>query len=222
MLQSVARKKARTFRFKSNQPSLAFSRLDKSDQIRRSKGRRIGVLGGSFNPAHIGHRHISLQALRRLDLDEVWWLLSPQNPLKVEQASSEDLRFASCLKLTRHPRLFVTRFEFGLATQYTADTLTVLKREFCAKDFVWLMGADNLLNFHKWHRWQEIAETVPIGIMSRPGSGIRSLAGVTANRLRSKRTKGRNLSRLRPPAWRFVTGPRIDISSTELRNAGLF
>ena len=99
-------------------PSLAYRRLPTTDQVRRSCGRRIGILGGSFNPAHIGHLHISVQALRRLDLDEVWWLLTPQNPLKDEdETAAEDRRYASCLKLTKHPRLFVTRFEFGLKSK---------------------------------------------------------------------------------------------------------
>ena len=132
---------------------------------------RIGLLGGSFNPAHRGHRYVSLQALRALKLDEVWWLVSPGNPLK---AGASDMapfraRLASARAMARHAPIRVTGIERRLKTRYTADTLVKLRRSFPKHDLIWLMGADNLDQFHRWERWRHIARTVPIAVVARPG-----------------------------------------------------
>lgn len=129
---------------------------------------RIGLVGGSFNPAHRGHRHISIEALRRLALDEVWWLVSPQNPLK-DKAGMAPLtaRMESARRAARHPRIRPTDIETALGTAYTVDTIIALKRAFPQHRFVWIMGADNLLQFSRWKRWRDIAREVPIAVMAR-------------------------------------------------------
>ena len=132
---------------------------------------RIGLLGGSFNPAHAGHRHISLEALRALDLDELWWLVSPGNPLKDGHSDMAPLaaRLASARKVARGSRIVPTAIEAQLGTRYTADTLRKLVRRFPKHRFIWLMGADNLAQFHLWRDWRNIARTMPIAVIARPG-----------------------------------------------------
>ena len=133
------------------------------------RGYSIGLLGGSFNPAHGGHRKMSLAALERLGLDEVWWLVSPQNPLKpVVGMAPLEARIASARKVARHPRIRPTAIEAELGTQLTVDTLQALKHRFPQVRFLWLMGSDNLLQFHRWAEWRTIARTVPIVVMARP------------------------------------------------------
>ena len=118
------------------------------------RNRRIGLLGGSFNPAHAGHRYISTEALRRLDLDEVWWLVSPQNPLKSQSGMAPfSQRLSHAASVARHPRIRVSAIEAEMGTRYTADTLAMLVRRFPAARFVWLMGADNLMQIPKWRDW---------------------------------------------------------------------
>jgi nicotinate-nucleotide adenylyltransferase len=128
-------------------------------------------LGGSFNPAHRGHRAISLAALRALDLDEVWWLVSPGNPLKEGRGDMAPFsaRFASAVKMARHAPIRVSAIEQRLGTRFTVDTIDSIVRLFPKKRFVWLMGADNLAQFHQWRGWRQIALTVPIAVIARPG-----------------------------------------------------
>jgi nicotinate-nucleotide adenylyltransferase len=132
---------------------------------------RIGLLGGSFNPAHRGHRHISLEAMRALGLDEVWWLVSPGNPLK-EGASDMapfEARFASALSMARRARIRVSDFERLAGTRYTVDTVRELKQTYPQDRFIWLLGSDTLTNFHKWRDWRGLAREVPIAVIRRPG-----------------------------------------------------
>lgn len=139
--------------------------------------RRIGILGGSFNPAHGGHRRISLGAIRALGLDEVWWLVSPGNPLKpVEGMAPLPRRFASAVKQARLARIRVTAIEREFGTRYTADTLKALRRRYPHDQFVWIMGADNLAQFHQWHRWRDMARAMPIAVVARPGYDGAALA----------------------------------------------
>ena len=133
------------------------------------KGFTVGLLGGSFNPAHGGHRRMSVAALERLGLDEVWWLVSPQNPLKpVAGMAPLTARIASGRAVARHPRIRVTGIEAELGTQLTIDTIQALKRRYPQVRFLWLMGSDNLMQFHRWADWREIARQVPIVVMARP------------------------------------------------------
>jgi nicotinate-nucleotide adenylyltransferase len=138
---------------------------------------RIGILGGSFNPAHGGHRHISLGAIRALGLDEVWWLVSPGNPLKpVEGMAPLPARVVSARNHARRAPIRVSAIERDMGTRYTCDTLFELRRRYPRNQFIWLMGADNLAQFHHWHRWRDIARTMPIAVMARPGYDARALA----------------------------------------------
>ena len=189
--------------------------------IKPRRRRRIGLLGGSFNPAHDGHRHISLAALRRLGLDEVWWLVSPQNPLKsTEDMGDYEERLSSAQWVARHPRIRISGFEQDEGLQYTADTLALIKAKHQDCRFVWLMGADNLGGFHKWDRWEEIAAAMPIAVFARPGYDLRALAGVAAHRLKDVRLpecKTRTLINHMPPAWAFLAIRRHPESATRIR-----
>lgn len=132
--------------------------------------KRIGLLGGSFNPAHEGHRRISLFAMDALGLDEVWWLVSPGNPLKSAKGMAPlSARLASAERMARHAPIVPTAIETTLRTRFTADTLHKLVRHFPHHRFIWLMGADNLAQFHRWQRWRQIARTLPIAVIARPG-----------------------------------------------------
>ncbi len=132
--------------------------------------RTVGLLGGSFNPAHDGHRHISVEALRRLGLDEVWWLVSPQNPLKdVAGMAPLAVRVGFAATVAHHRRIHVTDLELRLGTRFAVDTVAALQRRYPAVRFIWLMGADNLIQFHRWSRWRRLAARVPIAVFARPG-----------------------------------------------------
>jgi nicotinate-nucleotide adenylyltransferase len=184
-------------------------------------GLRIGLFGGSFNPPHEGHRAASLLALRRLRLDRIWWLVSPGNPLKDRSDLAElSQRLAAARKVARHPKIVVTGFEASLGSAYTFETLRYAKSRCAGVHFVWLMGADNLLGFHHWKSWREIADLVPIAVIDRPGATLkatRSRAGQALAPYRKSETEGPRLALTRPPAFIFLHGPRSDLSSTELR-----
>ena len=173
----------------------------------RRPRRRVGLLGGSFNPAHDGHRHIALEALRRLRLDEVWLLVSPQNPLKSSiDMAPVDERLASARAIARHPRISARLTESALGTRFTADTLAALARRFPATQFVWLMGADNLRQIARWERWTRIFHTVPIAVFARPGYD-KSLIGKAPRRFAAARIAEAKAGRLwasKPPAWVFM------------------
>ena len=186
--------------------------------------RRVGLLGGSFNPAHDGHRHVSLAALRALDLDEVWWLVSPQNPLKPEEgmATLAD-RFDSALVMARHPRLRVSAIEIHLGTQFTADTLAALRRRFPLTRFVWLIGADNLAQIHRWRRWRQIFTQVPVAVLDRSPYSYEALAGRAARRFAGLRLPARRaavLAEQSAPAWVFLHQRRHPASATAIRAEG--
>ncbi|HUB95702.1 MAG TPA: nicotinate-nucleotide adenylyltransferase [Stellaceae bacterium] len=184
--------------------------------------RRVGLLGGSFNPAHQGHLHVSLEALARLDLDEVWWLVSPQNPLKAKRGmASFARRTAGAQKLASgHKRIRVLDLEARLGTRFTVDTLAALRRRWPKIRFVWLMGADILAELPRWKRWPELFGRVPVAVFARPIYCAKSLAGKASlrfSRYRAGPRSGRRLASLRPPAWTFLR-VRLDPSSgTALR-----
>lgn len=186
-------------------------------------GLRVGILGGSFNPAHDGHRHISLYALKRLGLDQVWWMVSPQNPLKSSRGMAAlDERVAEARRVARHPRITVTGIETDLGTQYTADTLRVLARRFPRTRFVWLMGADNLRQIPRWRHWTRIFQTVPVAVFARPTYSMGALGGMAAQRyarrrVREHRVKG--LAGRKAPAWVFLRNPLHPASATAIRRA---
>jgi len=185
------------------------------------RSRRVGLLGGSFNPAHHGHLHVSREALKRLDLDEVWWLVSPQNPLKpVKGMAPFEARLAGARKLARHPRIFVTDLEQRLGTRFTTDTLTELRRRFPRTRFVWLMGADNLAQIRHWERWREIFRLAAVAVFDRPTYCLRALAGLAAQRFKGRRKPPHGVRRLAEaerPAWAFFPIRLDPTSATALR-----
>lgn len=186
-------------------------------------GQRIGLLGGSFNPAHAGHRHVSLEALRRLGLDAVWWLVSPQNPLKpVAGMAPFAQRLAEARGVARHPRLRVTGIEALLGTRYTADTLTALTRRFRGVRFVWLMGADNLIQVSRWEAWTQIFHAVPVAVLARPTYSLRASSAKAAQRFRRRRlseTRAAGLAAQQPPAWALLHIRLSALSATQIRAA---
>jgi nicotinate-nucleotide adenylyltransferase len=183
--------------------------------------RRIGLLGGSFNPAHEGHRDISLAALAYLDLDEVWWLVSPQNPLKpADGMASFAERMASARAMAHHPRIRVADIEQRLGTRYTADTLRKLVMRFPSYRFVWLMGADNLAQIASWRDWTKIFHLTPIAVFDRPTYTTKALNSLAARRFRRSRRREAALTTLAAtpaPAWVFVHHRLNPISATQIR-----
>ena len=184
-------------------------------------GLRIGIYGGSFNPPHAGHRHVSLLALRRLRLDRIWWVVTPGNPLKDHgELAPLAERVAQARRIASHPAIAVTSFEEAIGARFTVDTLTYLRRRFPAVRFVWIMGADNLPGFHRWRGWRAIARLMPIAVVDRPGFTLRApharAAGWLA-RYRVDEAEAPRLADRRPPAWLFLHGPRSTLSSTLLR-----
>ncbi len=184
-------------------------------------GMRIGLLGGSFNPPHAAHRLITLTALKRLRLDQVWWMVTPGNPLK-EHSGLLPLarRIRLCRQVSSHPRIEVTAFEAGIGIAYTEQSLGFLRRRFPATRFVWLMGADNLASFHRWKEWEAIFRLMPIAVDDRPEWRYRALSSPAAssfNRFRIPEKDAAALPSLAPPAWCYLSGPLSKLSSTALR-----
>lgn len=186
-------------------------------------GMRIGLLGGSFDPAHEGHVHITLEALRRFGLDRVWWLVSPGNPLKAHGPAPMAERLAEARRLMRDPRVTVTDIEARLGTRYTAATLKRLTALYPGVNFVWLMGADNLVQFDKWDRWRSIFGRVRIGVLARPGAQM-AMQSARAARVYAAARLPASQSRKLPvaplPAWCFVSIPMTNLSSSAIRAKG--
>lgn len=188
----------------------------------RPPRRRVGLLGGSFNPAHAGHRQVSELALKYLGLDEIWWLVSPQNPLKPSAGMGQlNARIASAKRFTHgDPRMRATALETALATRFTADTLAVLRARFPRIRFVWLMGADNLRQIPRWQRWSSIFHAIPIAVFARPTYDSNALAGKAAIRFKQARRSLRQANRLSaypPPAWAFLHSRLHPASGTLIR-----
>lgn len=185
-------------------------------------GMRIGLLGGSFNPPHDAHRAISLYALKRLQLDRIWWLVTPGNPLKESSPlNTLEERAAAAERLAHHPRIDVSCLESVIGTRYTSDTISYLRRRCSGVRFVWIMGADNLAQFHLWENWQGIAAQVPIAVIDRPPESFRALSSTAAKALARYRLDENDagmLANRKPPAWAFLTGMKSSLSSTRLRN----
>ncbi len=186
-------------------------------------GQRIGLLGGSFDPPHAGHLHITLRALSAFGLDRVWWLVSPGNPLKRDAPARLERRMEAARAIARHPRIVVTDIEARLGTRYTAATLRGLRRRYPGVKFVWLMGADNLAGFHHWDRWESILGQVPVGVLARPGAQVQAGLSPAAQRFARWRLDpgaARTLADQAPPAWVLLPGRMSDLSSTSIRAEG--
>lgn len=183
-------------------------------------GSTVGLLGGSFDPAHEGHARITRAALRRFGLDRVWWLVTPGNPLKSRGPAPMQARLDRAREVMQHPRVTITGIEEALGTRYTAETIAALQIKFPKLHFTWLMGADNLAQFHLWQQWRDIAERVPIGVLARPGERVAARLSPAAQMLRHARipaVHSQSLARAIPPAWCFINIQMSDISSTEIR-----
>ncbi|MCU0904000.1 MAG: nicotinate-nucleotide adenylyltransferase [Tabrizicola sp.] len=186
-----------------------------------TRGMVIGLLGGSFDPAHEGHVHITREALKRMGLDQVWWLVTPGNPLKARQPAPMADRLARARAVMQHPRVKITALEAALGTRATIDTITRLREIYPGVTFVWLMGADNLVQFHRWGRWRDILRSVAVGVLARPGSGVQARLSVAARAFRVHQVdRGETLRGRRPPVWAFVNLPMNDASSSEIRARG--
>ena len=181
-------------------------------------GLTIGLLGGTFDPAHSGHLYVSLMALKRLHLDYVWWLVSPGNPLK-DAPTPFAGRLAGARRVARHPRLIVTNIEQQLGTHYTVDTVAALRRRFPQLHFCWLMGSDNLKDFHRWRDWRRIAKLVPLVVVQRPGSILAAVNAQPIRRHGARRT-GKTAALPPPPAIIVLDGARDPQSATHLRALG--
>nr|WP_099867166.1 nicotinate-nucleotide adenylyltransferase [Pararhizobium haloflavum] len=186
-------------------------------------GMRVGLFGGSFNPPHAGHSLVAEIALRRLHLQQIWWIVTPGNPLKSRgELASLPERISASEALVTDPRIKVTAFEATHGLRYTAETLALVKARNRDVHFVWVMGADNLANFHHWQNWQMIARTFPIAVIDRPGATLSYLSAKMTKTFAHARIDEEDASRLalmKPPAWTFIHGPRSSLSSTALRAA---
>jgi len=186
-------------------------------------GMQVGLFGGSFNPPHAGHALVAEIALRRLQLDQLWWMVTPGSPLKSTRELAplaERIRLSE--KMAEDPRIKVTAFEARHQLRYTADTLALVKARNPGVGFVWIMGADNLRDFHRWQRWRQIAMTFPIAVIDRPGATLAFLSSVVAKTFDYARIDEGDaplLAGMRAPAWTFIHGPRSSLSSTAIRQA---
>jgi nicotinate-nucleotide adenylyltransferase len=189
-------------------------------------GLRIGLLGGSFNPAHEGHLHLTRMCLRALKLDRVWWLVSPQNPLKsAKDMASLEARLASARTLAEKsgdPRIAVTALETRLGTRYTIDTVRALKARHPGIRFVWLMGADNMLQLPRWAKWRQLTREIPMAVYPRGGATLKARLSPAARTLHSATVEASDaglLADIAPPALVFLQGREHPASATAIRAA---
>ncbi len=188
-------------------------------------GQVVGLFGGSFDPPHQGHVHVTQEAMKAFGLNQVWWLVSPGNPLKKRGPAPLAQRVDAARAVMQHPRVEVTDIEALTGTRATADTLAALKRLYPLVRFVWLMGADNLAQFHRWKDWRLIMDSIPVGVIARPGDRISARMSPAARLYAKYRIDGQArhlLGRADAPAWCFVNVPMVDVSSTDLRNRGIW
>lgn len=186
-------------------------------------GQVVGLLGGSFNPAHDGHVHITKTALKRFGLDRIWWLVSPGNPLKPQGPAPMVDRLAQAARVMGHPKVEITDIECRLGTRFTAQTIAALQIRYPGVRFVWLMGADNLAQFHRWQDWQWIIENVPVGVIARPGDRVSARLSKAAKVYRGAMLPARasvTLANGPAPRWCFINLPMSDQSSTAIREQG--
>ena len=188
-----------------------------------ASGMTIGLFGGSFNPPHEGHRLVAETAIKRLGLDQLWWMVTPGNPLK---NVSELLPLAERIELSEQmapgPRVKVTAFEAAYKVRFSADTIALIKARHHDINFIWVMGADNLKNFHHWQRWGQIVQMLPIAIIDRPGSTlsyVSSKMALTYDYARVDEDDAISLAKLKAPAWTLIHGPRSTLSSSAIRGS---
>jgi nicotinate-nucleotide adenylyltransferase len=198
---------------------------DKLPRFGDRRRMRVGLLGGSFNPAHAGHLHVAETALARLGLDQVWLLVSPGNPLKPARGMAPLAdRLASARAICDGRRVVASAIEAALGTRFTVDTLRELRRRFPRIQFVWLMGADNLTQLPRWRRWRTIVGLMPFAVLPRPNYNHRALASRAALRLRPHRRAAREagiLAATTPPRWTYLSARQHHASATEIRRQAM-
>ena len=188
-------------------------------------GITVGLLGGSFDPPHEGHVHVTKEAIKYFNLSKLWWLVSPKNPLKKIIPSGIDKRNLAAKKIINHPSVVISDLEKNLKTKYTAETLFKIKKLYPGVKFVWLMGADNLVNFHYWYNWNWIMNNIPIGIFARSNEQVKAGLSLAASKYKKNRIpieKSLLLPHLKPPVWTLIIGPMKNASSTSLRKKGVW
>lgn len=186
-------------------------------------GQVVGLLGGSFDPPHEGHAHITREAIKRFGLDQVWWLVSPGNPLKEHGPAPLDQRIEAAKEMIEHPKVTISGLEAQLGSPYTAETVISLKRLYPGVRFVWLMGADNLAQLHRWQDWRSIMENIPVAVLARAGQRLGARRSMAAKVYRDYRLKGRRarlLGQYEAPAWAYQNVPLVNLSSSQIRKGG--
>jgi nicotinate-nucleotide adenylyltransferase len=202
----------------SSDPSTARSR--RFDQAYR--GLRIGLFGGSFNPAHEGHAHVAETALKQLGLHKIWWLVTPQNPLKsAHETAPFAQRLAGARKFARGNSMAVSDIETRWSTRFSYDLIRKLRARYPGVRFVWILGSDNLINFHRWKRWEDVMRALPVAFVARPGALARARFSKLARRFAAARWSGKAnaLAEASAPAWMILSGPLDPHSSTDLRKS---
>ena len=182
--------------------------------------KHIGLLGGSFDPPHRGHLYISIEAKKIFSLEEVWWLVSPQNPLKISKPATYHERFNNCNNITKGTPIIIKEIEKKINSQYTYQTLNYLLKKYTRIKFYWLMGADNLINFHKWQHWRQIFNEISVVIFKRHGYNNRALNSITSKTFATAQIKSLHLHQELfqiLPSWTWVNNREIKISSSEIR-----
>ena len=183
--------------------------------------KKIGLLGGSFDPPHKGHLFISLEAKKILKLDEVWWLVTPKNPLKISEPASYEERVDNCKKITRNFPIKIQEIEKNIHSDYSYKTINYILKHYNNIKFFWLMGADNLINFHKWEKWQKIFNNMSIVIFRRHGYNTKALKSIASQRFKNNRVISSNINLddfIFTPSWLLIENKEIRISSSEIRN----
>jgi len=180
----------------------------------------VGLLGGSFDPPHKGHLYISIEAKKILGLDTIWWLVTPQNPLKIAKPATYEERIQNCKKITKKHPIQIKEIEKKIQSNFSYETISFIKHHYSNLNFYWLMGADNLINFHKWQKWQCIFRDIPIVIFNRHGYNTKALKSVAKKTFINSQLSKKNLSNLDfriTPSWTWIKNKEIRISSTEIR-----
>ena len=182
--------------------------------------KKIGLLGGSFDPPHKGHLFISLEAKKILKLDEVWWLVTPKNPLKISEPASYEERVDNCKNITRNFPIKIQEIEKKIHSDYSYKTINYILKHYNSIKFFWLMGADNLINFHKWEKWQKIFNNMSIVIFRRHGYNTKALKSIASQKFKNSRIISSNMkigNFDKVPSWSFIENKEIKISSSEIR-----
>ena len=182
--------------------------------------KKIGLLGGSFDPPHKGHIFLSLEAKKLLQLDEIWWLVTPQNPLKINKPATYNERLKNCKKITKNSPIIIKEIEKKINSKYTYQTLNYILKHYSNIKFFWIMGADNLINFHKWQKWKDIFNDIAIVVFRRHGYNTKALKSHTSHIYKNYKIVKKNLSVddfIKLPAWTLIQNKEIKVSSTEIR-----